>query len=114
MPPRRLAPKLQLLSARQFSCQIIQVLLRIEREVVRLRRLQPVIIDDQVNGCDGNQHADKIATLQHHYAQLVQYLETLPGVLMEHINAQLLIEYTHQYHQIDQSKSHILLCILGL
>ena len=104
MPPRRLAPKLQLLSARQFSCQIIQVLLRIEREVVRLRRLPPVIPENHVNGCEENLHADKVATLQQHYAQLVQYLETIPGVLMENINTQLLIEYSHQYHQIDQSK----------
>ena len=108
MPPRRLAPRLQLLSARQLGCQIIQVLIRIEREVLRLRKLQPGnITENQVNGCDDHHHRDdSIATLQQHYAQLVQYLETIPGALMENINTQLLIEYSQQYHQIDQCKYH--------
>ena len=103
MPPRKVAPKLQVISARQFSCQIIQVLLRIEREVLKLKKINPLpaaAVDNLENGV--SVHAEKIAVLQQYYVQLVQYLESIPGVLMEQINTALLIEYSDVYHSIDQ------------
>ena len=86
MPPRRVAPPLQLYSAREFGSQVVRVLVRIEAEIVAIRRchLHPVILDNGVNSPPA-QYTDTIAKIEAKYAQLVKYLEAIPGVLMDQI-----------------------------
>ena len=106
MPPRRVSPPLQWYAARQFSSQVIQVLLHMEREIVALKKNQHHQ-DQPVNGVSNGHHVngfiknDTISILQRSYEQLVKYLESIPGVLMEQINQAMMGVYTDKYHQID-------------
>lgn len=103
MPPRRVAPPLQLYSAREFGSKVVRVLARIEAEIVAIRRchLHPVIMDNGVNSPPA-QYTDTLAKIEAKYAQLVKYLEAIPGVLMDQIFRATTEVYTEKYNRIDQ------------
>ena len=103
MPPRRVAPPLQLYSAREFGSQVVRVLVRIEAEIVAIRRchLHPVILDNGVNSPPA-QYTDTLAKIEAKYAQLVKYLEAIPGVLMDQIFRATTDVYMEKYSRIDQ------------
>ena len=109
MPPRRVAPPLQLYSAREFGSQVVRVLVRIEAEIVAIRRchLHPVILDNGVNSPPA-QYTDTLAKIEAKYAQLVKYLEAIPGVLMDQIFRATTDVYTEKYSLIDQGDDHFL------
>lgn len=115
MPPRRVSPPLQWYASRQFSSQVIQVLLHIEREIVALKRNQHQQQQHQdqnlyMNGVSNGHYVngvyknDTINFLQRSYEQLVKYLESIPGVLMEQINQAMMGVYSDKYHQIDPGR----------
>ena len=126
MPRRRVAPPLQLYAARQFSGQLLRVLLNIEAEIVQLKKTQchatqchagagqqpPPSASRAVyyvdTAGDGAQlpngqtvYTARVVQLEQLYAQLVRYLEAIPGVLMERITRAAMQLYTEKYQQID-------------
>ena len=110
MPPRRVAPALQLYSAREFGSQVIRVLVRIEMEIVAIKRchLHPVILDNGINS-PPVQYTDTLAKIEAEYAELVKYLEAIPGVLMDQIYRATVDVYTENYSRIDQGD---IVCVL--
>ena len=115
-----MAPPLQLYAARQFSGQLLRVLLNIEAEIVQLKKTQchagagqpPPSASRAVyyvdTAGDGAQlpngqtvYTARVVQLEQLYAQLVRYLEAIPGVLMERITRAAMQLYTEKYPQID-------------
>ena len=109
MPPRRVAPPLQLYSAQEFGGKVVRVLARIEAEIVAIRRchLHPVIMDNGVNSPPA-EYTDTLAKIEAKYAQLVKYLESIPGVLMDQIFRATIEVYTEKYNRIDQGDDLLL------
>ena len=96
MPPRKHAPALQYLCSRKFSIQIIDFLLDIEKEAVKIQKQQ------QLNGTDPNIYTDRVVKLQKDYLGLVEYLGSIPGALLEKINETCLEVYKERYDLIDK------------
>jgi len=99
MPPRKHAPALQYLCSRKFSIQIIDFLLDIEKEAVKIQKQQ------QLNGTDPNIYTDRVVKLQKDYLGLVEYLGSIPGALLEKINETCLEVYKERYDLIDKGLS---------
>ena len=86
MPPRRVAPSLQLFSARELGNQVIRILVRIETEIVATNRSfgDLMHLDNGFNIVPTT-CTESIAKSEAKYAQLVKYLEAIPGALMDKI-----------------------------
>lgn len=96
MPPRIHAKALQYLSSKQISGHIISVLLDIEKEAVLIQKQQ------QQNGTDPSIHAAKFIKLRENYLEFVEFLNSLPGALLEKINETCLESYKEKYDKIDK------------
>ena len=95
MPPHRVPPSLYTQSSRELSSRILDILLHLEREVVKLRK-------EQYSGNDQNFYTENYMALQTRYLELVQYLESVPGVLLEKIIESLLVLYQDRYDLLDK------------
>ena len=98
MPPRIHVKALQYLSSKQISGHIISVLLDIEKEAVLIQKQQ------QQNGTDPSIHAAKFIKLKENYLEFVEFLNSLPGALLEKINETCLESYKEKYEKIDKGQ----------
>ena len=103
MPPRRIPPTLSSQSSRVLSGQILDILLHLEREVVTIRK-------EQYLENDQNSSQQKVLSVQTRYYELVQFIQSVPGALLEIIIESLLQIYKQRYDQIDKGE---FLCILS-
>ena len=103
MPPRRVAPSLQLFSARELGSQVIRILVRIETEIVATNRSfgHLMHLDNGVNSVPTT-YTESIAKIEAKSAQLVKYLEAIPGALMDKIFRATIDVYTEKYNRMDQ------------
>ena len=97
MPPRRTAPTLSSQSSRVLSGQILDILLHLEREVVAIRK-------EQYFENEQNSSQQKVLSVQTRYYELVQFIQSVPGALLEIIIESLLELYHHRYDQIDKGE----------
>ena len=103
MPPRRIPPTLSSQSSRVLSGQILDILLHLEREVVAIRK-------EQYLENEQNFSQQKVLSVQTRYYELVQFIQSVPGALLEIIIESLLQIYKQRYDQIDKGE---FLCILS-
>ena len=103
MPPRRIPQTLSSQSSRVLSGQILDILLHLEREVVTIRK-------EQYLENDQNSSQQKVLSVQTRYYELVQFIQSVPGALLEIIIESLLQIYKQRYDQIDKGE---FLCILS-
>ena len=103
MPPRRVAPSLQLFSARELGNQVIRILVRIETEIVATNRSfgHLMHLDNGANSVPST-YTESIAKIEAKSAQLVKYLEAIPGALMDKIFRATIDVYSEKYNRIDQ------------
>jgi len=99
MPPRKHAAALQYLCSRKLSTKIIDFLLDIEKEAVKIQKQQ------QQNGTDPSIYTDRIVKLQQDYLGLVDFMSSIPGALLERINETCLEVYKERYDLIDKGLS---------
>jgi len=99
MPPRKHAAALQYLCSRKLSTNIIDFLLVIEKEAVKIQKQQ------QQNGTDPSLYTDRIVKLQQDYLGLVDFMSSIPGALLEKINETCLEVYKDRYDLIDKGLS---------
>ena len=97
MPPRRVPPTLSSQSSRVLSGQILDILLHLEREVVIIRK-------EQYLENEQNFSQQKVLSVQTRYYDLVQFIQSVPGALLEIIIESLLQLYQHRYDQIDKGQ----------
>ena len=98
MPPRKHAVALQYLCSRKLSIKIIDFLLDIEKEAVKIQKQQ------QQNGTDPSIYTDRIVKLQQDYLGLVDFMSSMPGALLEKINETCMEVYKERYDLIDKGK----------
>jgi len=101
MPPRKHAATLQYLCSRKLSTKLIDFLLEIEKEAVLIQKQQ----QQQMNGSDPNIYTHRILKLQQGYLGLVDFMSSIPGVLLEKINETCLEIYKERYDLIDKGLS---------
>ena len=107
MPPRKHAAALQYLCSRKLSTNLIDFLLEIEKEAVKIQK-------QQLNGSDPNIFTHRILKLQQDYLGLVEFMSSIPGVLLEKINETCLEVYKERYDLIDKGEvfiNNFLLCL---
>ena len=97
MPPRKTPPTLYSQSSLVLSCRILDILLHIEREVVSIKK-QQYLAEDQ------NFYTEMFLALQRRYLELVQYLDSVPGVLLEKIIESILQTYKQRFDLIDKGE----------
>ena len=106
MPPRRLPESLSSQSSRVFSGQILDILLHLEREVVTIRKEQYFENDQNFS-----QQNPKVLSVQTRYYELVQFIQAVPGALLEIIIESLLQIYKQRYDQIDKGEFvYLIIC----
>ena len=104
MPPRRVPPTLSSQSSRVLSGQILDILLHLEREVVIIRK-------EQYLENEQNFSQQKVLSVQTRYYDLVQFIQSVPGALLEIIIESLLQLYQHRYDQIDKGEFvYLIIC----
>ena len=106
MPPRRIPPTLSSQSSRVLSGQILDILLHLEREVVTIRK-------EQYLENDQNSSQQKVLSVQTRYYELVQFIQSVPGALLEIIIESLLQIYKQRYDQIDKGEFPCILSALS-
>ena len=99
MPPRRVPPTLSSQSSRVLSGQILDILLHLEREVVAIKK-------EQYLENEQNFSQQKVLSVQTRYYELVQFIQSVPGALLEIIIESLLELYQHRYDHIDKGKGN--------
>ena len=97
MPPHKNPASPYNQSSRELSSRVLDILLHLERQVVKIRK-------EQYLASDQNFYTENILALQKRYLELVQYLETVPGVLLEKIIESLLQMYKDRYDLIDKGE----------
>ena len=97
MPPRRVPPTLSSQSSRVLSGQILDILLHLEREVVAIKK-------EQYLENEQNSSQQKVLSVQTRYYELVHFIQSVPGALIEIIIESLLQLYQHRYDQIDKGQ----------
>jgi len=98
MPPRKHAVALQYLCARKLSNNIIDILLEIEVEALKIQKQQQTSADPAV-------YTDRIVKLQQDYLGLVHFMSSIPGPLLEKINGTCLEIYLERYLLLDKGLS---------
>ena len=107
MPPRRVAPSLQLLSVREFGSLMIRILVQREMDIVDTNRsfghLMHVHLNNEVNGVPSNKYTESIAKIEAEYAQLVTYLEDkVPGAHIDMILRATIDVYAEKFNKLDE------------
>jgi len=101
MPPRKHAAALQYLCSRKLSTSLIDFLLEIEKEAVKIQKQQQQMTEADPN----NAFTHRIVKLQQDYLGLVDFISSIPGVLLERINETCLEIYRERYDLIDKGLS---------